>query len=244
MGKVCTAYTAAEKLAAVKYAEEHGNRAAGQEYSINEANIRTWRKQKTSLQKIPRTKQAVRGQKPAHPEIEQVILEWIRDRRKQGIAVTVTEIRLQAMVVAKKRGTTFKASVSWSYAFLRQHDLSIRCCTHTARKLPEDYKDKLVAFQRFIINMRQEHYFELSQIGNADQTPLTFDLPQSTTVNIKGARDINICTTGNEKNRFTVMLACTADGGKLPPYVVFKRKTLPKGVKWPKGVHVRCQEKG
>lgn len=31
---------------------------------------------------------------------------------------------------------------------------------------------------------------------------------------------------GHEKDRFTVMLGCTADGGKLPPYVVFKRKTL------------------
>jgi hypothetical protein len=24
-----------------------------------------------------------------------------------------------------------------------------------------------------------------------------------------------------------VMLACTADGGKLPPYIVFKRTTMP-----------------
>ena len=40
------------------------------------------------------------------------------------------------------------------------------------------------------------------------------------------------------------MLACTADGGKLPPYVIFKRKTLPKGAMWPKGIIVRCQEKG
>ena len=40
---------------------------------------------------------------------------------------------------------------------------------------------------------------------------------------------------GQRKNRFTVMLPCTADGGKLPPYVVFKRKTMPK-LQFPKGV--------
>jgi len=40
------------------------------------------------------------------------------------------------------------------------------------------------------------------------------------------------------------MLVCTDDGGKLPPYVVFKPKTLPEKVKWPKGITVRCQAKG
>lgn len=39
------------------------------------------------------------------------------------------------------------------------------------------------------------------------------------------------------------MLAITADGQKLPPYVVLKRKTLPKE-KLPQGVIVRAQEKG
>ena len=37
------------------------------------------------------------------------------------------------------------------------------------------------------------------------------------------------------------MLACTADGGKLPPYIVFKRKTLPKGMRFPRGVHVHVR---
>ena len=39
------------------------------------------------------------------------------------------------------------------------------------------------------------------------------------------------------------MLACTADGGKLPPYVVFKRKTMPK-LPFPKGIIVQVHEKG
>lgn len=40
------------------------------------------------------------------------------------------------------------------------------------------------------------------------------------------------------------MLACLGDGTKLPPYVVFKRKTLPKNLNFPKEVVVRCQAKG
>ena len=37
------------------------------------------------------------------------------------------------------------------------------------------------------------------------------------------------------------MLACTADGGKLPPFVVLKNKTLPKD-KFPASVIVRAQK--
>ena len=54
---------------------------------------------------------------------------------------------------------------------------------------------------------------------------------------MKGERNVTINITGHEKDRFTVMLACTADGGKLPLCVVFKRKTLPKD-KFPAGVIV------
>ncbi|TWW53315.1 Pogo transposable element with KRAB domain [Takifugu flavidus] len=39
------------------------------------------------------------------------------------------------------------------------------------------------------------------------------------------------------------MLACLADGTKLPPYVVLKRKTVPKEA-MPAGIIVRAQEKG
>lgn len=39
------------------------------------------------------------------------------------------------------------------------------------------------------------------------------------------------------------MLACPADGTKLPLYVVLKRKTVPKEA-MPAGIIVRAQEKG
>ena len=81
-------------------------------------------------------------------------------------------------------------------------------------------------------------------IGNADQTPLAFDIASKTTVSASGMKTVPIITTGHKKDRFTIMLACRGDGSKLPPYVVFKRKTLPKKVKFPDGVLVRCHKKG
>ena len=244
MGKVRNAYTAREKLAAVKFAEAHGNRAAGGEFGINQASIREWRKKKDRLKKLPKTKQAERDSKAHFPEVEAESMTWIEDQRRQGIAVSTAEIRLQASQVAQRlKISSFGCSVNWVYAFLQRNDLSIRRRTYIAQKLPEDSEEKLFQFQRFIIHQRKEFDYELSQIGNADQTPLTFDLPYQTTVSTKGSKTVTVNTTGNEKNRFTVMLACTADGGKLPPYIIFKRKTLLE-VKWPEGVIIRFQDKG
>ena len=245
MGRVRRAFTAKEKLAAVSYADAHGNRAAGREFTIDESCIRQWRRQRSRLEKMPSTKKADRGTSEKFPQVEQQVYDWVSERHLQGIAVSTVEIRLQGRLIAKKLGLQdFKGSADWCYGFMRRKELSIRRRTHISQKLPEDYEDKLVQFQRFIIKQRQTYDFELSQIGNADQTPLTFDLPSASTVALKGSKTVTINTTGNEKNRFTVMLACTADGGKLPPFIIFKRKTLPKGVTWPSGVVVRCQDKG
>lgn len=62
------------------------------------------------------------------------------------------------------------------------------------------------------------------------------------TVNKKGARQLLLRTTDNEKMRITVMLACTADK-KLPLYVVLKRKTPPKGEPFSSSMMIRCNEK-
>ena len=54
---------------------------------------------------------------------------------------------------------------------------------------------------------------------------------------------VHLKNTGCEKIRLTVMLAATADGRKLPPLLILKRKDLPKSEAFPKDVIVRAQEK-
>ena len=51
-------------------------------------------------------------------------------------------------------------------------------------------------------------------------------------------------TTGHERTHFTVVLACIANGFKVKPMVIFKRKRIPKGEKIPAGVLVHCHPKG
>ncbi|CAG8593384.1 4467_t:CDS:2, partial [Diversispora eburnea] len=49
-------------------------------------------------------------------------------------------------------------------------------------------------------------------IGNINETPLTFDMPNNMTVEKTGSRTVSICTTGHKKSNFTVVLSCIADG--------------------------------
>ena len=128
--------------------------AAGREFNMNEINVRQWRRLKDRLQKMPRSKMADRGSSAHFPEL----LQWVTDRRLQGYGVSTAELRLKGLHLGKKtNNANFRASVAWSYAFLKSHNLSIRRRTHIAQKLPSDYEDQLTKFQSYIIGLRKKN---------------------------------------------------------------------------------------
>ena len=43
-------------------------------------------------------------------------------------------------------------------------------------------------------------------------------------MDVKGSKIIMIKTPGNEKTRYTVVLACCAGGTKLPPFIKFLKE--------------------
>jgi hypothetical protein len=63
------------------------------------------------------------------------------------------------------------------------------------------------------------HSYLLSQRGDAHQIP-TED---------RGASNVLVRTTGAKKLWCNVMLSIVVNGRKLLSYVMFKRKTMPKG---------------
>uniref|UniRef100_A0A8C4QJK3 HTH CENPB-type domain-containing protein n=1 Tax=Eptatretus burgeri TaxID=7764 RepID=A0A8C4QJK3_EPTBU len=237
-------FTAAFKLSICRSAEEFGNREAGRRFGVDESIVRRWRTSKTMIEKMPRKKKALRGRPAKWPQLEEHLIAWVREKRAEGHAISTLALRLKARSFAKEDDIgDFTASPSWAYRFIARHDVSVRRHIHISQHLPDDMADKITRFQSYIIKLRREHEYPLSRIGNANQTPLTFNILRQTTIAVKGERTVTINTAGHENYGFTVMLTCTADGGKLPPYVVFKRKTLPKD-KFPAGVIVRVQQKG
>ena len=89
---------------------------------------------------------------------------------------------------------------------------------------------KMQNFLGFVTRLRKRRNYDLSLIGNMDETPLWVDMPGDYTMEQIGTKSITMKTTGHEKSRFTVMLAAIADGTKLPPMVLFKGVRPPKEI--------------
>lgn len=240
-------YDACFKVAVAKYAITTNNCLAARRFDVTEANVRRWRKDLPRLQNCNKTRRAFRGPtKGRHDELEQIVVKFVQEKRNEGVPISREVIRLKANEVARQMNIpqqTFRASLGWVKRMMKRQGFSLRRRTTLAQRLPADFEDKLLSFQRYIIKLRHAHNYLMSQIGNCDQTPVFFYMPSNTTVNTKGEKTVMIRTTGCEKLRVTVMLACLADGSKLPPYVILKRKTMPKEA-LPKGVFVRVQENG
>lgn len=126
---------------------------------------------------------------------------------------------------------------------MKRKSLSIRQRTTLAQQLPADHQEKIESFRAFVIDQLKKYNINSDCIINMDEVPLTFDIPMNRTVDVQGSSSVTIRTTGHEKSSFTVVLACTASGKKLPPLIIFKRKT-PVKEKLPSGIIVHQNEKG
>lgn len=83
----------------------------------------------------------------------------------------------------------------------------------------------------------------LSRIGNTDETLVWFDMLLSMTTSWQTAKEVKLLSIGSEHSHFTVLLSCTADDRKLPSFIIFKQKTLPKKA-FPWDVVVCVNKKG
>ena len=73
---------------------------------------------------------------------------------------------------------------------------------------------------------------------------MRFELPLSRTLEFGGSRTIPVKSCGAKKRSFTVTLAVTTDGSKLPPAVIFKGVCTPRDLAAPDSVRVWFHKKG
>lgn len=106
---------------------------------------------------------------------------------------------------------------------------------------PPDYKEKVANFQQFIETMIAENAIGPDNIINMDEVPLTFDLPLTRTVDKTGAPSIGHNHQTRE-NTFHLCIGLHRIWKKLPPMVIFKRKTMPKE-QLLKGIVVKVNQK-
>jgi hypothetical protein len=99
-------------------------------------------------------------------------------------------------IVEKKKvfaGMVF--SNGWLTAFLRRKNLSLRQPTKRAQTVPEDYKEKIISW---LHRRAQDKFnFELSEIANMDQTPISFEFLDNKTYDTKGVKTVFVKQTGS-----------------------------------------------
>ncbi|KAH7957957.1 hypothetical protein HPB51_028058 [Rhipicephalus microplus] len=97
------------------------------------------------------TRRFFRGPKSGKfTDIEMVVLENVKDMRKNGCAVLLDIIRTQTGTASRRLATKdFSASSGWTTRFMRQNALSLRWRTSLCQRLPSACKDKVIDFNNF-----------------------------------------------------------------------------------------------
>src|SRR6266496_2452486 len=191
------------------------------------------------------------GKLAKYPKLEDDLFVWIGEKRASGHAVSQKLITNKAISLSRNKVflasnlgiAGFKFSNKWLDAFLRRYDLEERRRTTVSQILPQNLIEIQNIFLSYIMYLRIHNKYPLKYISNMDETPMWFDLPNNTTINQKGAKTVNICTTGHECTSFTVVLRCIADGIKLPAVCIFKLKNIPKKI-FLRSIYIRVNEKG
>jgi transposase-like protein len=202
-------WSAREKLMIIAYYERgHSKRAIANKFEIESEQLREWLKNKEQLMRVaPYIQKLVPGSHPKFPELETELIDWFKESQSQLKLVTRYMIQAKACFFAKK--TTYQAmypnineakfSQKWVDGFMSRHNLVNRRKTTVAQRLPDDYIEQQNNFLSYVLFCRREHQYPLSLIANMNETPLSFNLPNNTTVEQCGTKTVSILSTGHEK---------------------------------------------
>jgi len=234
------------------YLEHSSVRQTARHFTLQPKQVKDWRNKQSQLKESSSHLYKLhKGREPFFPDLELELATWITECRVRSLPITRNIATKKAKELSQNVEfqrkypsiSLFKFSNKWMDCFMVRHDLSNRRRTTLSQHLPNDLLEKQQSFLSFILYRRIQYNYPLQFIGNMDETPVTFDLSYSFTLEKRGSSSINIKTTGHERSTFTVILGCMADGTKLPPVVIFKLKNIPRE-DFPHGVHVRVNEKG
>jgi hypothetical protein len=75
----------------------------------------------------------------------------------------------------------FTGLSSWCFRFMKRNNLCMRAKTKVSRKMPAEYKDKIIEFHRFIINARKREKWN-SWIESSDLKEMPTGRTQKPTI--------------------------------------------------------------
>ena len=262
------------KLKVVNVAKKSSNREAARLHSVDESMVRRWRKNEEKLMKTlekekvlqaPKSSKEVTikpkrfrasgaGRKVTDDGLEDILYQWILDRRDEFKHVSRKGIQEKALSLSKEigNGKPFNASRGWCCSFLKRFNLSTRQKTHQSQRLPTELVPKVVRFFRFLREyLAKNPQISEDQMVAMDETCVFLENVSNKTItksgkfiklksivlyfliskSLLGEKTVSLLTTGHEKANITVILAASASGKKKRPFVILKGKGQAKDMK-------------
>ena len=111
--------------------------------------------------------------------------------------------------------------------------------------MPGDYKDKITSWLQFNRRAQAKFNFELSEIANMDQMPISFEFLDSRTYDTTGVRTVFVKQTGSgwDRRQATLQILVHADGiQRCKPLLIFHGKNEDRRQK-PKAGSLRREYK-
>ena len=103
-----------------------------------------------------------------------------------------------------------------------RHSFSVRKKSTQNQYKPDDLVSKCQRFVLYVKKLFKNNQF--SKVVAMDETPLFSDNMGNYTLDVKGAKQVRMKTTGNEKKFQTLVLSVCSDGTKNKPCIIFKGK--------------------
>ena len=117
--------------------------------------------------------------------IESALLDYVKEERGKWNFVTGKQIRKKALVLFPSmypgNNERFSASCGWLRRMIRQNNLTFCRVTSVGQKVPDDAPE---CYDTFLAAMKSWDDFNI--IMNMDENPWHFDMPSSTTFDLKG----------------------------------------------------------
>ena len=108
--------------------------------------------------------------------------------------------------------------------FLQRNQLTHCVATHKAQRCPGEVRDEAHAHLEVQVPRLNDPPRHQDWIMNMDQTPVYQSMDEGRTIDMVGARTVNLRTSANDSQRVTVAVTITASGKRLPSMIVFKGK--------------------
>ncbi|GJP59880.1 hypothetical protein CLOP_g15673 [Closterium sp. NIES-67] len=244
-----TSRTMAEKIGWLqRMRDEHLSvRAVAREAGIEPVSIRHWRNQEADMARAAGSRRRLSGAGRAakHPDMEMSVYRRFLSHRARGLAVPISLLQAWSRQFIRSHHPTvdWRASPSWTFCFRVRWGLTVHVKTKIGQRLTRDCKQTSENFWRFVRKQVIESGIDPWNMINADQTHVFLEMLYERTLNQHGSHSVQIRSVGYEKERLIVMLAVSATGRKLPPMVIFKRKTIPN-IRAPPGLLICAHEHG